>query len=203
MRNNTKESQMQRQAHNIKRAKTRLTNVQTMTVGRCQLIKGERQLKDGKIYPHLYTWRGRQAKPFIRFYYRNEDSMNESIDRIIETELEYANNKKQKKATVKPVFAVDDLFYMSWGYNQTNVNFYQVIDKPSAHFALIQEIHGTYTKNCQVTAVPNSFKEKEPMRKKILMDNNGKPYINMKSYANAYPTEVGREHYETPAGCGH
>lgn len=75
-------------------------------------------------------------------------------DRRDEYVLEYCNNKlksikdkeiykaeqKELKAKQKALVEVGDVFNYSWGWEQTNQNFYQVISKPTPSTIIIKEI---------------------------------------------------------------
>lgn len=56
---------------------------------------------------------------------------------------------------------VGDIFYSSWGYEQTNVDFYQVVELRGKHTAIISEICGktrvTGNMSGQIRAVRDSF----------------------------------------------
>lgn len=82
---------------------------------------------------------------------------------------------------------VGDLLKCSWGYDQTNIDYYQVTRVIGAHTVEIREIgsrtvsaDGNWTGNCSPT--PNDFKG-EPMVKRVSKDNT----VRMTSYSWAYP----------------
>ena len=83
---------------------------------------------------------------------------------------------------------VNDIFYSSWGYDQTNIDFYMVVEvlKSSVKVVSIGE-HRTYTGPMQGTCVPNiNDKGTKVMTKRINIFNN-KPSFKVASYASAYP----------------
>ncbi len=59
-----------------------------------------------------------------------------------------ATAKSEPKPKAEPVNAdgvkVGDLFYCSWGYEQTNIDYYQVIALKGKHTAIIKEIGAEY-----------------------------------------------------------
>ena len=83
---------------------------------------------------------------------------------------------------------VNDIFYSSWGYDQTNIDFYMVVEvlKSSVKVISIGEDR-TYTGPMQGTCVPNiNDKGTKVMTKRINIFNN-KPSFKVASYASAYP----------------
>ena len=99
----------------------------------------------------------------------------------------------------KPQFEVGDIFVASWGYGQTNVDAYQVVEKPSAHYAILKPIamkpvEGSEGMDCcRVVPVKDSFCAKEthdsfwedkdkPFRKKVSVYG----HITLDTFASAY-----------------
>ena len=58
-----------------------------------------------------------------------------------ETASKPAKAKEDKPAKRSHNVKVGDVFYTSWGYEQTNVNFFQVIELRGASSALIREVY--------------------------------------------------------------
>ncbi len=83
---------------------------------------------------------------------------------------------------------VNDIFYSSWGYDQTNIDFYMVVEVLNASVKVVSIGEDrTYTGPMQGTCVPNlSTKGTKVMTKRINMVNN-KPNFKVASYAFAYP----------------
>lgn len=71
---------------------------------------------------------------------------------------------------------IGDVFYSSWGYDQTNVDFYEVVRK-TAKTVYVREIYGEiltgggYAGRCQPK--PGSFREGEPERRIYFNDKYG------------------------------
>jgi hypothetical protein len=71
-----------------------------------------------------------------------------------------------------------DLFYTSWGYGQTNIDFFQVISRPTKAKALIRKIgrkivNGPAFNSCHVKAVKNEFVEDESLTKAVTINSRG------------------------------
>ena len=115
-----------------------------------------------------------------------------------------------RKQTTRPSHGVKvgDIFYASWGYNQTNVNFYQVKRLVGRTMVEVQEIASKikedHTYHYDVVAVPNAFKEGEKvMRKRVKTSSySGRPAIKVYEFANASLWD-GQPKYETGWGFGH
>jgi hypothetical protein len=83
---------------------------------------------------------------------------------------------------------VNDIFYSSWGYDQTNIDFYIVVEvlKSSVKVVSIGEDR-TYTGPMQGNCIPNlSAKGTKVITKRLNIVNN-KPSFKIASYASAYP----------------
>lgn len=127
----------------------------------------------------------------------------------------------KKKATVVKTekrnyldIKVGDIFFMSWGYDQTNVNFFQVIELVGEKMVRIREVHlpegneswtGFMARNVSfkvtneilpATDYSVHIKDNEKGDLKKVLGTKTSPYLNMTSYANAYPYD-GRELYES------
>lgn len=95
-----------------------------------------------------------------------EHKINNHISNILSWETKKQERKEERKNITKDI-KVGDLFYSSWGYDQTNVDFYQVIAVKGKTFT-IQEICGKSVPGSggdyngmadQVTAVRDAFVE--------------------------------------------
>ena len=85
---------------------------------------------------------------------------------------------------------VNDIFYTSWGYDQTNIDFYMVVDITKSSVKVVSlGSDRTYTGHMQGTCVPNlNAKGTITMTKRInTISNNNTPYFKVSSYATAFP----------------
>jgi hypothetical protein len=79
----------------------------------------------------------------------------------------------------------------SWGYDQTNIDFYQVVGfTPSGKSVRLRAIESAHVEDTgfmseRVRPVPNAFTSK-PMTKRI---NPAHEYISLTSYSSARPVE--------------
>ena len=99
----------------------------------------------------------------------------------------------------------NDILYSSWGYDQTNVDFYKVV-KLSGSFATIVNIPRRIVRSVRgsdfVMPVTDPVEAKHlAMRRKIHGSGSGE-YLKIKSYAYAWLWD-GKEIAKTASGYGH
>lgn len=103
--------------------------------------------------PSALVYQGRAGKPLYWYFYATEDQRERRVQDTIQTRREVLQRKQQelqKKRDWKHTAKVGDVLYTSWGYEQTNVDFYQVVavgDKTIAVRPIGQKIvesHGSY-----------------------------------------------------------
>ena len=87
---------------------------------------------------------GKRAKPDWRYAFRSEEQRNQHIQDYFKTQRERAEYKAQQAAARKAEVTelkVGDILHYSWGYEQTNAQFYQVVEvKPSRKSVVLREI---------------------------------------------------------------
>jgi hypothetical protein len=124
----------------------------------------------------------------FNYFFANEERANQfvldfikKIDLWEDRKQEEKNKKKEqlKKGLENDILKVGDIYYSSWGYEQTNIDFYQIIEV-KGQYATFQEIcskevegsmysHGMA---CQVVPVKDSF-HGEPIKKKMRFTEGG------------------------------
>ena len=119
----------------------------------------------GKMSYFAAVWKGRGKKPAVYSRFNTEKRRDQKVD----DEIRFWKEKqagKAKAAADKKAFTHDykvgDILYASWGYDQTNVNFYQVVEVPSGKTIKIREIGQQVVKNdghgsSKVTATKGIF----------------------------------------------
>ncbi len=83
----------------------------------------------GKWY--VIGWAGKSNKPLGHYSVANEARADAIMTDWVNSRKESLRYKQQQKAEIARMrrdhsFAVGDILYSSWGYDQTNVNFYQI-----------------------------------------------------------------------------
>lgn len=155
----------------------------------------------------LIVFRGKSSKPIANYFYPTYERREEAVvnhKKTADSHEEWDLKKKAEKAArPAPKSKVGDIFVNSWGYDQTNVDYYQVIERPSVHFAIVRKIGSEMVEGsagfdcCNLLPVKDSFLEgdrNEPMRVKITNYGKGSEYIKINSYSSA-STWDGRENY--------
>lgn len=117
---------------------------------------------------------GKRTKPDCHYKYKTIERMDEAIATYINDRREVLTYKEEQKRLRKiqqeelaGKIEVGDVFCYSWGYEQTNVNFYQVTEKKTAKTMKVREISYNSVEECSwgsdyVVPVKDSFiNEKE------------------------------------------
>jgi|TARA_R100000482_G_scaffold58241_1_gene21142 hypothetical protein len=124
----------------------------------------------------------------------------EDIAASYESKKKYAEKKKAMAAENQENYKVGDILYSAWGYDQTNIDFYQIVKKTKSMVTIQMigketEVTGNGYDN-RVMPVKDNFISKE-IKKKV------GPYgISLNTYANASLWD-GHPKYETAWGYGH
>ena len=86
-------------------------------------------------------------KMVFNYRFKTEQKMLEYVNEYYDNKIKSIQDEKDRKATLKLKDAEDkknvkvgDIFSYSWGWEQTNVNLYQVVQKPTANSIIIREI---------------------------------------------------------------
>ena len=143
----------------------------------------------------------------IEFNYRFQSAarMMQYVEEFIEDRIKAKKLREERKIEEKlqsvqlsQAVKVGDLFVDSWGYEQTQVDLYQVVAKPSAKTVVVRPIACETVEGSEghmsreVRAVPNAFIGGE-MTKRI--DNYGG--FKTSSFSCARPTTAEAKHYNS------
>lgn len=159
--------------------------------------------EDSNGKPIAMGFAGKRTRPDFYFRFNSHERLTEHLNQWRENlesrnkEVEQRKAKRMQPTTLKPGDILDGL----WGYDQTNVDYYQVLKVIGKRTVEIQEIGYKLDwegGSCaSATPIPNSFKGK-PM-KKVVSDGH---YINMNSYLSISPWN-GKPASITAPGWGH
>jgi len=99
--------------------------------------------------------------------------------------------------------SVGDIFYSSWGYDQTNINWYQVVSTTDKTVTLRElndsRSYDDFYMSGETTPIKNSFKVGEkPIRRKLNPSSYGE-YIKISSYEFANPWDGTPKRYSSYA----
>lgn len=146
----------------------------------------------GEDKPSFSVWKGKQKNPAKSYYYNTLERMMVCIEErktSADSREEYKAQLKAEKKAFTPEINLGDIYVASWGYDQTNVNFYQVVSKKGKCTVVIKEIASKMVEgsahcgmSCNVVAIKDSFlnKEDKGMEKRV-----GKYGISLASYSSA------------------
>ena len=148
-------------------------------------IAYEYESRQGKLAAVGY--RGTSSKPDFHWTFRTQDErrkyINEWRERVA-AHIDRMNERKLERKTFVNPFKVGDILDSTWGYDQTNVDFYQVI-AVTAKTVTIQQIRkdSEDTGWLQGTCTPrlNDFvKDSKPLTRHVSSN-----YISIESYSGA------------------
>jgi len=144
----------------------------------------------------LIVWKPKAIKPFIHYVFPSIEARQKYLDEVIKR---FESSQAQKMiwklerqgigVNISQAVKVGDIFNCSWGYDQTNQDYYQVIaiNKRTVTIREIasQHIDKSTGNNMAAYVVPvkDSFVG-EPM-KKLMQFSDGKPYLTITSYSSA------------------
>ena len=85
--------------------------------------------KNGTYYAMGYS--GKKSKSDFHFRFNSEQKLetyvSEYLKRLMDG-IKYKQEQKEKRLSFNHTLKVGDILYCSWGYDQTNVDFYQVVE---------------------------------------------------------------------------
>lgn len=143
--------------------------------------------------PTVKIWPPKAIKPAANYRFRSPEQRQQFIDRymsnhdahtaaVVERRQSRGGTPEQK-ALVK----VGGIFVYSWGYDQTNVDYFQVVEvKGGGSTVVIRKIGGSLVPDMvpgpmagYTTPNADQFLEREePMTKRVRFDGNG-PFLSM------------------------
>jgi hypothetical protein len=130
--------------------------------------------------PYAMVFFGKQAKPVQHLRYRTTERREQSVRQAfegrrasIEARAKWKTEAREKAEVSRKATKVGDIFRTCWGYDQTNMEFFEVVEVRGA-YAILREIgtvsddNGHGTERC----VPQSGAYLEP---RYVGDDRGKP----------------------------
>lgn len=138
--------------------------------------------------------KARFPKPIVNAYGKDQEQIDNYLEKFIANEREKLQEKKRKKEARKRVvesfknpYKVGHIFYDSWGYEQTNIDFYQVV-KVLPKSVIIREIASKITdreagfdSGYKVPVKDNFIGEEERKNVQFYIQNDGSPEFYIKS----------------------
>jgi hypothetical protein len=148
--------------------------------------------ENGKLYAVAFY--GKAAKPAWHYRFSKAETRAQRIAEFIASRKARATMKAERKAErAKPhSLKVGDILVSSWGYEQTNIDYYEVIEVKGASTVVIREIaqerEQTGWEQFKAMPAPGEYTG-EPMVKRATSDN----IVRIYSFAHAYKWD-GRPH---------
>lgn len=163
----------------------------------------------GKPVYHGIAFQGRAQKPLWFHYFTNEAQRDKKVQDTIRSRklsLDAKQQRNQDRLEYQHGLKVGDILYSSWGYDQTNVDFYEVTavrGKAVVIRQVQQKVVRSDLGSDWVVALPGRFLSGEPPLKKIPSKGwQGQPYIKLTSYSGASLWD-GKPKAQTASGWGH
>lgn len=94
---------------------------------------------EGKSGPAYVAYKGRQGKPERFLSFSSPDRRDRHLSNYIEQQTEFEELKRSNRQTGHGL-AVGEIVFATWGYEQTNVDFFEVVRVPSNLSAVVRQI---------------------------------------------------------------
>ena len=158
-----------------------------------------------KLYGIAFA--GKAQKPLWYHRFRDEGQRQRQIEEtaasrrsLIQRTEERAKERREFEHGAKK----GDIFYSSWGYDQTNVDFYEVT-AVKGKMVVVREIGGKVVRESTgadyVVATPGRFVG-EPLKRRPQPSGSRGSYIKINNVQTAWPWD-GKPKYQTASGWGH
>jgi hypothetical protein len=158
---------------------------------------------DGGEYYGAVAFAGKAAKPLWNYIYKDKGQRDAKIASTIQNRkgvMSYKDAQRKERAEYKHDLKVGDILVSTWGYEQTNVNFYQVIDVRDKS-VVIREVGSKVSDTDRgaeyVVPVPGSFISPPEMKRAV------KGGVSVDSSRGKASKWDGKPVYQTPFGMGH
>lgn len=153
---------------------------------------------------------GRAIKPTYHCYFSSDEKRNEYVNSKIATYLERKKQTKARRATSNQPseLVVGDILYTSWGYDQTNVEFFEVVKTSGKRTVELMRINARmvdslsdYTDDLMPikgSFITEGYRSQENGTYRVKNGN----VVSFNSYKNGYKWD-GKPKNQTASGYGH
>lgn len=148
--------------------------------------------------PHAIAYRGKAKRPSWHIRFGSNERRQEEIENFVRNyerdEAEKIERKARKQELIRKAIEsvkVGDIFSASWGYEQTNVDYYQVVGKKGSMVEVreigMHSVEGSEgMMSDRVVPVKDHFISDEIIKKRIqCCEYDGVPYIAFRGFNNA------------------
>lgn len=127
-----------------------------------------------------------KTKTLKNYYFKSEERRTEWINEVVAEYQRSENAKVERREKIAELVktvkvAIGDMFVYSWGWEQTNIQFYQVTNIKGQTLELRevkQNIRQTGWLTGYCTPIKDDFKNEKPWNKRIKCLSDGKPYVS-------------------------
>jgi hypothetical protein len=123
------------------------------------------------------AWKGTQSKPYAFFRFKDEarreawiTEQKQSADGRESYKEQSKRDQAESLTKMRDRLQVGTLLHYSWGYEQTQCEFFQIIDRKGDTIIMRpiagKSVRETSWASCQMSPIPNSF-EGDPITKRI------------------------------------
>jgi hypothetical protein len=157
--------------------------------------------KNGVLFAVAFA--GKANRPLWNYRFRDRNQLDKMVEDTASKRrghMEWKQKRQDERSQFSHTLKEGDILYSSWGYDQTNINYYQVIEvgQKSVKIREIgQKVVGGSAGSDSVVASPGHFIG--PAQTKIVRPGNS---LRLTSYSSAYPWD-GRPLHQTAFGYGH
>jgi hypothetical protein len=145
-------------------------------------------------YKQEWAYRFKSLDALLTFVEKDYNSRIKSIESSATRKTERKENAKKQANSVN----VGDIFCYSWGWEQTNVDFYQVVEKPSSATVIVRPINYKTLEECSwaseyVRPVKDSFVGERTEKVRL----NGTSFKRSCGYASKVDSPETSKHYHS------
>lgn len=165
------------------------------------LYTGTNGKAEGK--PCIRAFSGRKQKPTVNCYYETVEARDNAMSKFFDIVSTREANRKERKACETAAdsgIKVGTILYSSWGYDQTNIDFYEVTEisdsgKSIKIAELAQDREYTRVDSGTCAPVKGCFAGEESGFKRI--QNYGRPSVKINECASAWIWEGRTMHWSS------
>jgi hypothetical protein len=168
----------------------------------------------GKEKWHAVAFAGKRQKPDWNYTFSSEEQARRYIAEHAESRrksIAAADERKAARSNIRAAdhYKVGDLLYTSWGYDQTNIDFYKVVrvlDKSVEIVAIgakdltvdggVGPLAGYCSPDPSIE-IREGYGAQYNGIKRVQGGYNGEAYVRVMPHSGGYKTEVGRKHYHS------
>lgn len=163
-----------------------------------------------KTMPMGVAFIGKASKPAWYHSFKTEAAREALISETVKSHESRLQSKLQRQEERKQFthgLVMDDILVASWGYDQTNINFYQVVGVPTPKTVLVREVGSKIIKSDgfgsdYVMPTPNHFVDTKIMKRIPSGGRNWNLSVKISDSISAHKWD-GKPARETSFGWGH